>query len=312
MKDKTINKKAFYQLIKNSAILFKYYGLIDADIRGRCFSSFYLYARRLDDYVDGDVLVNDRVTELDKNKIIVLELLKKKLDFIQNYQTRMPEDILDEMILIALKDSEVIGFPLDKEIEGLFDSFEFDLLRRGNLAKGELIISSEEDIRQYFYDDFATSCYLPWVEILGGNRETFTKVKDLCYANRIYFNLQDLLSDIAQGLVNISEEDIKKFNIKESDIYSLLTVNEREYSKNPFVIYDYVSDGMMAWFLENLKLGESYINKYQSASNVNSWNEMASSLIKKEDLQDVTFFLSLERKTDSYMKKMINAKPKNI
>lgn len=304
MANKNMRKKLVYNLTKLLGLALKRYDVPDHEARGYMFQMFFLYARAIDDYADGDAILDSNLSMAQSQKR-TLEFLNQKLEFIKSYSAGVrPCDELDELIGIALGISDSLDIPLGEHLEKLFITFNFDLERRRLALAGDLHLYSEEELVFNSFEMFLQSCYLPLLQTIGSSDDEMNKIRALCYANRIYYNVQDLPGDLREGMINISSEDFEDFEISKDDFFFVSSLPSKAFSEDPSIMKSGVSEGMWQWFQNYIDNGYGYLRDYESVSCVNSTQELVKSFVEKDNLQDSVFYISLQHGTKRYFKKL--------
>ncbi|MEI3507758.1 MAG: hypothetical protein V8R01_01260 [Bacilli bacterium] len=304
MANKNMRKKLVYNLTKLLGLALKRYDVPDHEARGYMFQMFFLYARAIDDYADGDVILDSNLSMAQSQKR-TLEFLNQKLEFIKSYRAGVrPCDELDELIGIALGISDSLDIPLGEHLEKLFITFNFDLERRRLSLAGDLHLYSKEELVFNSFEMFLQSCYLPLLQTIGSSDEEMNKIRALCYANRIYYNAQDLPGDLREGMINISFEDFEDFEISKDDLFFVSSLPSKTFSEDPSIMKFGVSEGMWQWFQNYIDNGYGYLRDYEGDSCVNSTQELVKNFVEKDNLQDFVFYISLQHGTKRYFKNL--------
>lgn len=190
--------KKFIRCIK----LFRY--AICSCVRGDLLESFYAALRFCDDIADGDHPLPDGYER-------GAQYVKDKLLFACNPQK--PQDAIDQTLLHSFQMAEELRFSLQQEAAFMFESLLFDTRRRGNDH-----IYHEADLNEHFYRLDIVGTIQGTLKIFGEKREYMEELQPLGMATRKFYNMRDFQEDIADGMINISHEQMDELNILRKDL----------------------------------------------------------------------------------------------
>ncbi len=216
--------RLFFSGLLFEKYIFKFDKIPKYKERGLLLRNYYFLMRYLDDIIDGDILIKDYITIDDK-----IKYLEEKLSNFTNKSN--PKDDVDKMIKECHLLAEDIGFSMENESKFIINSLIFDgyrLLSWNN--NKELKIVSSDELNKHFYDLDILGTISGCLKIYNENEENINALYYLGKASRKYYDMRDFVEDIKRGLVNISREDIQKFNITENDIYKVINISD-EYIK---------------------------------------------------------------------------------
>jgi len=314
MKNKHIKKKIFLYAIKNLDNFFRLYGFDNPEIRAKLVYYSQIYFKKLDDIVDGDEVIVDKNISFNDAKKYTLEFVNDRREYLLSSCKQTTKFDLDILLYKILELSAEYGMSFEEEFEKLFDSLEFDAKRRCDIVSGEIIKSSEFDIGKYFFEDYADSCGKCILKIVNANIDDLSQMHNITFANRIYFNEIDFFEDISSGLINISEEDFIKFNIKEEDVLKIASLSNEITNINHLckqkgfthpLIQQYLSKEINNWLLYQLEIGKKYMDDWEQHSKVNSMSDCLTDLfLRKENPEETLLYLSYGFGTNRYFKKL--------
>lgn len=102
--------------------------------------------------------------------------------------------------------------------------------------------------------------------------------------------MRDFIEDIKNGLVNISLEDILKYNIDENDIYKVMLFNNKD-------IRNLLPNSILDFLIDSTKVCEDNLNTYYSKM---------SELFNLRNSTKLTLNLGYEKSIKRYLKKIKN------
>ena len=213
--------RLFFSGLLFEKYIFKFDKIPKYKERGLLLRNYYFLMRYLDDIIDGDILIKDYITIDDK-----IKYLEEKLSNFTNKSN--PKDDVDKMIKECLLLAEDIGFSMENESKFIINSLIFASLKY-SISLSLKIVSSDE-LNKHFYDLDILGTVSGCLKIYNENEENINALYYLGKASRKYYDMRDFVEDIKRGLVNISREDIQKFNITENDIYKVMSISD-EYIK---------------------------------------------------------------------------------
>lgn len=179
----------------------------------------YFAMRLIDDIVDGDTPVEFPVTQRDA----VVQEKKKTMKGVNALNKKDLFDVLTEKIFEV---SNYIGETkqVAQGTEELMESMAFDARRIEYRHKtGKLERKSEQDLQLHFHQLDVRGTIYPTSALFGLEPGVATNMLEpLGNACRKAYTLMDLLEDPKHGLLNISLEDILKYDIEDDDIEALV------------------------------------------------------------------------------------------
>lgn len=178
--------------------------------KGKLLEAFYLVNRYIDDVADEDALsgigLEARIQYIERKK----------------YFTINPTDPQDEIEFLILYYQELArqrGENYTPEAVYIIDSMLFDSQR---LYSGRIFSASDLQHNYHLLDEQGT--VRPMLKLFNESADRFSDLAALAKAVRIAYNLRDLQSDIAKGLINIPREDIDAYGLRE--VYTLVCQTE--------------------------------------------------------------------------------------
>lgn len=175
--------------------------------KGSLLEADYLWLREVDDIADGD-------KPLPAGYSSQAEYVAEKLTFLR--ELNEPQDDVDALILFCSALSSKIGIDLSHPRQMIMESMLFDAQRLGTGA-----VFPEAVLQEYFYKCDIVGTIAGALPLFGESTGKWPYLYDSGQAVRIYYNLRDFEDDIDAGLVNISEEDMQRFGITNSDLYNI-------------------------------------------------------------------------------------------
>lgn len=217
-KRRSIKYRLFFTGLLLEKYFFKYEQIPDAAKRGTLLRNYYFLMRYLDDIIDGDIILSQYESLASR-----ISYLEAKLAYAKNLGE--PQDNVDNMIKECYQLADEIGFSMALETQKIIASLIFDGKRLFSWQEHqELLITKATELSNHFYD-------LDIIGTIGGSLKIYQedeaylpKLYPLGLASRKYYDLRDFLEDVKRGLINLSQEDLIGFNIKEQDIYSLMNL----------------------------------------------------------------------------------------
>lgn len=220
-------------------VLFWAYGLLEPE-RARLLKSSYFWLRHVDDIADGDKDLPagyvDKQQYLHFKRQAAVDLFSGKSDAVVGDR----EDLLLVDYLLA---SRKLGIDLRKESLAVLDTIIFDEERARNRR-----VPSQQELDDYFQKlDFA--CVEGAIKVAGDNIPP-TDLADLSWATRTVFNLRDFPRDFAQGIINISREDVDRYMVDVSKL-------EGRDSVYQLVVYG----PMRRWYADQTAAGLGFLER---------------------------------------------------
>lgn len=189
--------------------------------RGNLLRNYYFLMRYLDDIIDGDIIINNYTKIEDR-----IDYLESKLNYLLYINS--PKDSVDLMLNKCLCLANEIGFSLEHESELIIKSLLYDGKRILYWKKNnEPYIASFNELNSHFYDLDIIGTISGCLKIFDENLKYVDLLYYLGTSSRKYYDLRDFVEDIKRGIVNISLEDMKKYNITANDIYCVMRLNDK-------------------------------------------------------------------------------------
>lgn len=167
--------------------------------KGKLLEAFYLVNRYIDDVADADAMPDWTIGQR-------LDYIRRKRHF--TLHPTGPKDSLEFLILYYQKLARKRGEDFTSEAIFIIDSMIFDAerLNSGRIYERDILESN-----YHLLDEAGT--IRPMLRLVNEKVERFSDLSALAKAVRTYYNLRDLKSDLAKGLINIPQEDIDSFHI---------------------------------------------------------------------------------------------------
>ena len=271
---KPLAKVAYYNMMKQMQVFYSAYDFSDARKRANFVNQFYLYMRGLDDIVDGENSDFQDITQIRE----ILQDQGGENDYLHSLQA-----LFESSQNLAAG----LGFSIDKENSQLLNSLEFDLTRRGDIAREAIILSPQAEINERFFTNFIDPTFGLMAKTI--NQCLTPELRSLGRASRIYYNLHDLFEDISHGLINVSHEDAAKFDLDEDSFLRLArdellpqpdTIKrQKKLGVADTKIKKLMGEGLTAWTEQELKTGRAELKAYQDISRINSLSAAVTDLI---------------------------------
>lgn len=172
--------------------------------RGEFLESYYVLMRYLDDVVDGDVPLPEGTADK-------CAFISDKISFLQHPE--IPTDEPEEMLLYCFGVAESFGEDFTEETADILYSLLFDARRRD-----KLIIFPKEELIHHFHLLDVRGTIKATLKIFGDDPAKHTLLEPLGMACRHQYNLEDIVSDLEAGYVNIAQEECRQFGITEADL----------------------------------------------------------------------------------------------
>lgn len=310
---KPIKKKIFFTFIKSLSIFFRLYNYTNPEIRSKIFRLIYLYFREIDDIIDGDKILKTTNNNFYEYKKIVTEYMYNRRAFLQNEYESSPLNELDGIMKSVLELTNELNLDLRNEFMKLLDCMFFDLERKCDLKNGQIYLSSRSDIDKYFFQYYYDSCIKIAIMLTIPEHASLERknIKDLGYAQRIYFNLEDFFEDLSHGIINIPKQDIESFQISEQSLITIAKLPNRIINlckkrgfNNPEVS-KFIDEPVMFWLEQQLNLGIGHLRAYQENAKLRTVSSISKELLfQRNDFSEIILRFGIERGTDSYLSKL--------
>jgi len=194
-----------YRIFLRYLRVFKYISF--APTRGKFLEYYYTLMRYLDDVVDGDAPMPEGYTS-------ETEYIKEKIHFAKH--PVYPKDEIDHLILFCFRLAESFHENFQEETQDILGSLLFDANR-----KGKMIIFPSKILMQHFHVLDIRGTIKATLKIFKEDPAKYTLLEPLGTACRYQYDLEDLVTDMQAGYVNIPEEDCKTFDIHIQDMHNL-------------------------------------------------------------------------------------------
>lgn len=276
-KRKNIKYRIFFTGLLLEKYFFKYDGLDNYSDRGILLRNYYFLMRYLDDIIDDDI--NIKNIELIDDRI---EYLEEKLYNVVN--NIMPKDEIDSMIYECHLLANKLGFSLKKESKLIMSSLIFDGKRisEWNNKKNFKIVSKKE-LDNHYYNLDIIGTISGCLKIFREKAENIDNLYYLGTASRKYYDIRDFVEDVKRGLVNISFEELSKYNITESDLIEVVNLpNQYVYicKDKSFVdnnILKVLPESILNFLLDSAKCCEENLKLYNDKMKMQRNNNLRNS-----------------------------------
>lgn len=225
------------------------------DIKKRLdlFQNVYFAMRLLDDIIDWD----SPITLSDKERE---ELLSALNDLSEEKVLQVRNPLLRWLFVNILQLSWELWFPKDMifSVLQIIKSMKFDDER---IHSEEKIIDKQRlDNNFHLMDIVGTigwTAIIFWIEPEQA-KKMLTPLWEAC---RLIYNLQDFYEDVWNDIINISSEDLKKFNITDVDLEFVRTFSKEDWK----IKYLSLPQSIKKWFQQEISKIHSLINKHKDA-----------------------------------------------
>lgn len=215
------------------------YGLVSS-ARGSIIRSGYFWLRHIDDVADGDKPLpsgyEDRQQFLQRKRSLAEQL------FFHSEAT-VYGDREDILLADYYSTSRKLGISLGNESLAILDTIILDEERARNRR-----VLTQEELDEYFEKlDFA--CGEGALKVAGENCDS-KDLSALSWAVRTMFNLRDFPRDLAQGIINISAEEMADYGVDLSQIDGVANVED-------VVIYEPIR----RWYQDQVPQGLGFLQE---------------------------------------------------
>lgn|GEM_PF-1210608 len=239
-------KKKFYRYMLGTEEKQEKYGSYYRALRSYKYAAFSLRRGNFLEWYNIAMRLADEVADSDlklpKGYSSRAEFLEEKIAWLDELSE--PRDKIEVILLYCHELSTRLGFDIIQETRYILSSLLFDAKRRETAS-----VFPEAELHESFHRldvEGAISCTL---KVMEGDEKLLPLIAPLGYASRIYYNLRDYEEDIAAGLINVSSEDCKKYQIP---------IHSDELGNR-------LTPAVRAWFEDQSRLGLTLIEKYKSA-----------------------------------------------
>ncbi len=216
--------------------LFKYVSF--APKRGSFLELYYVLMRYLDDVVDGDA-------PLPEGYRTPREYLEEKIVFSQSLSS--PRDAMDHLMLHCFELAKGFGAEFGQETGDILNSLLFDAKRRGTWQ-----VFPEAVLREHFHQMDIRGTIRATLKIFKDDPSKYPLLEPLGLACRYQYDIEDIASDLSEGYVNLSQEEVESLGI------------------SPEELRDPTSPGVQRWLqkhaLEGMQLLEEHEKRVRSGN----------------------------------------------
>lgn len=315
--NKPFKKKVFFSAIKSLFLFFKLYenSIPNASMRSKITRLCYIYFREIDDLIDGDKFLTNNNLNFNDTKKIITEYMYQRRAFLEDGCISSNPNELDEIIKVIIELSNQLGVDLKDDALKLLDCMLFDLNRKCDLKNGDIILKSSNMIDKYYFQYYYESCIKIAILLTSPNLYDIERknTRDLGYAQRIYFNLEDFFEDISYGIINIPAEDILKLGITEQSLINITKLSQniinlcKSKGFNHPDVLPYIEEPILCWLNQQLDLGMQYLKSYQKSAPLRSISCTVNELLfYRQDLSDVILRVGIEYGTNKYLSKLLH------
>lgn len=231
----------------------------------------YVWCRWIDDVVDCDF---PDIVGLD-----IVGYAQKRFYFIESLASwrGIPETAEDRLIMEAWRIATESW--KEKEIQESFrmivESMVFDAQRIQMFKKTrQYEFPSESSLREHFYNLDIIWTWTGMLVYLGSQDILWDlkKVESIWKAVRIEYDLHDFVEDLSNGIVNITDEDAKKYNISVWDlekVIQLKTIKKVDPSDPAKILYQDIREyplSIQRWIQDQIELYHAYIDDFTQNS----------------------------------------------
>lgn len=315
--NKPFKKKAFLSAIKSLSLVLKLYkdSISNTSTRARIIRLCYIYFREIDDLIDGDKSLTNKSFNFEDTKNLVAEYMYQRRSYLENGCISQNPNELDEMVKVIIELSNSLGLDLKEYSLRLLDCMLFDLDRRCNLKNGDIVLNTRDMIDKYYFQYYYESCIKIAILLTTPNPNDIERknIRELGYAQRIYFNLEDFFEDLSYGIVNIPSEDILKLGISEQSLINIARLPQdiinlcKTKGFNHPRVSQYIEEPTLCWLNQQLDLGIQYLESYQKNAPLRSMNSIGNELLfQRQDFSDIILRVGIERGTNKYLSKLLH------
>lgn len=314
--NKPFKKKVFLYAIKSLSLVLKLYEkrISDTAIRAKIIKLCYIYFREIDDLIDGDKSLTDESINFAEAKKVTTEYMNERRFFLESGCTLNKSNELDEIIKVIMELANCLEIDLRDDALNLLDCMIFDLNRRCDLKNGDIILNEKQMIDKYYFQYYYESCIKIAVLLTITIPSEYERknIKELGYAQRIYFNLEDFFEDLSYGLINISKEDIINLGINEQSLIDLARLPQniinlcKTKGFNHPEVSKFIDESILYWLNQQLDLGMQYLASYQKKAPLRSITSIGNELLfQRQDFSDIVLRIGIERGTNKYLTRLL-------
>lgn len=245
-----LQRSIAWETMENRGIQgFKQYGLYFAVMwigglkypeHAKLIRSGNFYWRWVDDVADGDRQLPEEYTTRE-------EFLQRRRNIVQQLFFQPESNIYGEREDILLADyycvARRLGVDLRQESLAILDSIIWDEER----ARNRRVLTQDELIEGIDKSDLA--CISGGLKVAGESCTPYD-LSTLSWAVRTRFNLRDFPKDFAQGMINISTEDVEEYGVDLTKVAGRSTVEQ-------LVAYG----PMRAWYKNQTAVGRNFLDE---------------------------------------------------
>lgn len=180
--------------------------LIHNSLRADLMENYYCHQRCTDDIADGD-------HPLPVGYPSPSAYVQKRLDFARDPSSG-PKDVVDQVLLRCYQLAERLGFSVQSETILMLQSILFDADRRGKNTEYPQAVLDKN------FDDLdgkgTVSLSLKFFGEDKDHEKKLHLLRPLATATRMHYSIDDLKTDLLEGVRNISAEDMAKHGITDA------------------------------------------------------------------------------------------------
>ena len=182
--------------------MFKY--LSFSPTRGEFLELYYVLMRYLDDIVDGDAPMPEGYSSAS-------EFINEKILFSRKLSS--PQDEADYLMLECYELAAKFNQDVAEETDDILSSLLFDAER-----KGQYTIFPKDVLEMHFHKMDIRGTIRATLKVFNDDPEKFTLLEPLGTACRYQYDIEDLISDLDAGYVNITQEEMAELDISLEDL----------------------------------------------------------------------------------------------
>lgn len=182
--------------------MFKY--LSFSPTRGEFLELYYVLMRYLDDIVDGDA-------PLPQGYSCASEFINEKILFSRKLSS--PYDEADYLMIHCFELAEKFNQDVTEETDDILRSLLFDAER-----KGKYTIFPKNVLEMHFHKMDIRGTIRATLKVFDDDPEKYPLLEPLGTACRYQYDIEDLVSDLDAGYVNITQEEMGELDISLEDL----------------------------------------------------------------------------------------------
>ena len=169
--------------------------------------TYYTLLRFVDDVVDQDA-------KLPAGYFSSEEYLMAKIRFAEF--PRNPHDDVDHLLAYCYELGDSFGESFTEETKAILESFLFDARRIFRK-----IIYSEKELFAHYHQLDILGTIKATLKLFDEGAENYDLLEPLGMASRYFYDIRDFSEDISRGYVNVSAEDMRRFQISAADLENM-------------------------------------------------------------------------------------------